>query len=288
VVEKEWWKPAIAEFVGVFALVYIGAGSIVMSQLMGMGSGPAQLVLVALAHGLAIGVMVTAVAHISGAHFNPAVTVGALFTRKIKTDLGIIYLAFQLLGGAFGALLLVASLPAAFDGPSGTEYVANLGTPGIQTVTTAQAVFIEAILTFFLVFVIFGVAVDPKNNNGFKAAGGLAIGLTVAMDVLMGGPLTGAAMNPARAFGPALVAGHWADHLVYWAGPLLGGILAALVYDTVFMGQKEAPPTHPDSKMPRDEAPAGEASKGGEHTPEPQPGMTPGGHDPTSLDDPRS
>ncbi|HLE48058.1 MAG TPA: aquaporin, partial [Candidatus Thermoplasmatota archaeon] len=179
----------MAEFVGVFALVYIGAGSIVAT-----GGGEQNLVAIALAHGLAIAVMVTALGHISGGHFNPAVTVAVLFTKRISWELGLLYIIFQLLGGIFGSFLLVSSFP-------GNEWeLVHLGTPQPSSAITApNAVIIEAILTFFLVFVIFGVAIDGRNL--MKALGGFAIGLTITADILMGGPLTGAAMNPARAFG---------------------------------------------------------------------------------------
>lgn len=290
--EEAWWKPVIAEFVGVFALVYIGAGSIVMADMFGWSNlGSQTLLVVALAHGLAIGVMVTAIGHISGGHINPAVTVAALFTKKIKADLGILYIIFQLLGGAFGAFLLSVSLPA------DAWQAVGLGTPALNaSITTAQGVFIEAVLTFFLVFVVFGAGIDPNNRNGFKAAGGLAIGLTVSMDILMGGPLTGAAMNPARAFGPALVAMQWTQHLVYWAGPLLGGILAGLLYDSAFLAtREEAEGPGTEEPVPAEPAETGKATAppkeegGGEDlgTLEPEPDTTPGGHDPTSLDDPK-
>jgi aquaporin Z len=283
---QEWWRPCIAEFIGVFALVYIGAGSIVMTSYMGWAAqGAPTLLVIALAHGLAIAVMVTAVGHISGGHFNPAVTVAALFTKKIELDLGMLYILFQLLGGVFGAGLLVVSLDTVAWEP------VALGTPALGNVTAAQGVFIEAALTFFLVFVIFGAGIDPNNRNGFKAAGGLAIGLTVTMDILMGGPLTGAAMNPARAFGPALVARAWDDQLIYWAGPLIGGILAGLLYDSAFLSRADGaePPEPPEpvaaeGARPSPPGPAGGASQ----TWEPGPDTTPGGHDPTSLDDPRS
>lgn len=221
---QDWWKPCIAEFVGTFALVFAGAGAIV-------ASGGGNLVAVALAHGLAIAVMVTALGHISGGHFNPAVTTAALFTKKIKLEMGLLYIIFQLLGAVFGAFLLVASFPDSL------WRAVELGTPqvraGLGGITSANAVVIEAILTFFLVFVIFGTVIDERNH--MRPVAGLAIGFTITMDILMGGPLTGAAMNPARAFGPALISQTWDDQLIYWIGPLLGGIIAGLVYDNAFL-----------------------------------------------------
>lgn len=233
---QDWWKPCIAEFVGAFALTFVGAGAIVATQ-------GGDLVAIAFAHGLAIAVMVTAVGHISGGHFNPAVTIATMFTKKIGVELGLLYIIFQLLGSIFGAFLLVASFPDNLYQP------VALGTPMVAAAITApNAVVIEAILTFFLVFVIFGTAIDARNH--MKALAGMAIGLTVTLDILMGGPLTGAAMNPARAFGTALISRSFDNHLVYWIGPILGGIIAGLVYDNAFLAaprpqETEKPPAVP-------------------------------------------
>lgn len=176
--------------------------------------------------------MITALGHISGGHFNPAVTIAALFTKKIGNELGLLYIISQLLGGIFGAFLLMTAAPDSLWRP------VDLGTPAVSSfITASNAVVIEAVLTFFLVFVIFGVAIDPRNQ--MKPVAGLAIGLTITLGVLMGGPLTGAAMNPARAFGPALLSLSWGDHLVYWIGPILGGVIAGLAYDAAFL-QKPA------------------------------------------------
>lgn len=226
-------QKALAEFVGTFALVFIGAGSIVTAVAVAP-EGFAGLVTIGLAHGLAIAVMVTAVGHVSGGHFNPAVTFGALLTAKIRIGDAIVYWASQLLAGIVAAGLLRAALPS-----DAWEPVA-LGVPAvnIDVISSGQAVLIEAILTFLLVWVIFGAAIDPDST--FKPAAGLAIGFTVMMDIMMGGPLTGAAMNPARALGPALMGGGWALHWVYWLGPLVGGGLAAVVYDQVVLRRRPA------------------------------------------------
>lgn len=228
---QEWWKPCVAEFVGAFALTFVGAGAIV-------ATGGGNLVAIALAHGLAIAVMVTALGHISGGHFNPAVTVAALFTKRIQPEMGFLYIMFQLFGSAFGAFLLMA-------GTGDLWRATTLGTPQVSAAITApNAVVIEAVLTFFLVFVVFGAAIDGR--NAMKPVAGLAIGFTVAMDILMGGPLTGAAMNPARAFGTALFSRTWDDQVVYWVGPILGGILAGVVYDTAFLQKsKKDMPSEP-------------------------------------------
>jgi aquaporin Z len=227
---QEWWKPCLAEFIGTFALIFVGAGSVV-------ATAGGNLVAIALAHGLTIAVMVTALAHVSGGHFNPAVTLAMLFTKKIQVELGLLYIIFQLLGAVFGAFLLVACFQ------ENAWRAVQLGTPAVQGTTSSNAVVIEAVMTFFLVIVIFGAAVDARNTV-FKGVAGLAIGLTITADILVGGPLTGAALNPARAFGPALISRHWNGHLIYWIGPIIGAVIAALVYDTAFLPKtkKESPP----------------------------------------------
>lgn len=220
-----------AEFVGTFTLIFIGAGSIVALAAGLEGSG---LITVALAHGLAIGVMVSAVGHVSGGHFNPAVTIGAWITRKISLGDGAAYIAAQLAGGGAGALLLRVSTPAE------AWRAMDLGTPQVAGVGPGQAVVIEATLTFFLVWVIFATAVDPE--GAFGKVAGLAIGFTIAMGIMMGGPFTGAAMNPARALGPALVSGAWGGQWVYWVGPIAGGVMAAALYDLVILRRREPTP----------------------------------------------
>jgi MIP family channel proteins len=207
-------KQCVAEFIGTFTLIFIGVGAIYNNTL-GNGVG---LLGVALAHGLAIAVMVSATGGISGGQLNPAVSFGLLVGGKMDLQRTLAYWAAQLAGATVAAVLCACLI--------GTKAVSN-GTPdlGIGT-SVAKGIAIEAALTFFLVFVVYGSAVDSRAPK----IGGLAIGLTVTLDILFGGPLTGAAMNPARTFGPALVSGHWANHLVYWIGPLLGGGVAGLVY----------------------------------------------------------
>ncbi len=213
-------KPCLAEFVGTFTLIFVGVGAI-YQQAQGAGGG---LLAVALAHGLAIAVMVSATGSISGGHLNPAVTFGLLIGGKIDLSKTVAYWVAQLAGGSAAGFLLLGLLPGGAE--AAAKIVAN-GTPDLGAgVSVAQAIGIEAVLTFFLVFVVYGTAVDARAPK----IGGLAIGLTVALDILFGGPLTGAAMNPARTFGPALASGHWNHHLVYWVGPLLGGAAAGLVY----------------------------------------------------------
>jgi MIP family channel proteins len=220
----------VAEFVGAFTLIFIGAGSIVAANLIHDPS----LIGVAIAHGLAIAIMVSALGHISGGHFNPAVTFGFLVTRRIKPQIAVVYWLAQLAGAALAALLLQQLLPRA-----PTEAV-KLGVPAVGGGVNGGAAFgLEAIFTFFLVWVVFATAVDPRGT--FKSIAGLAIGLTLTMDILFGGPFTGAAMNPARAFGPQLVGNHWTNGWVWYAGPLLGGAVAAMMYELLYL----RPPPEP-------------------------------------------
>ena len=219
-------RKLIAESLGAFTLIFVGAGSIIVSA----GTTQANNLLpIALAHGLAIGLMFVALSQISGAHFNPAVTIGFWVTRRIETILGVAYIIAQLAGAIIAALLLASLLPEA------QREIVSLGTPALGPDTTAlQGVVIEAILTFFLVTLIFGsavAAVPPK-------LAGLGIGLAITMDWLMAGPLTGAALNPARAFGPALVDQTWGDHLVWWIGPIIGAVAGALVYHYLFLEEE--------------------------------------------------
>jgi len=214
-------KQCVAEFVGTFALIFIGVGVIANNANLTSNAG---LLAVALAHGLTIAVMVSATGAISGGHLNPAVTFGLWVGAKIDSKRAAAYWIAQLSGAVIAAAMVAVLLNSA-DTP-GKELVIK-GTPAMGKGATAlQSIGIEAVLTFFLVFVVYGSAVDVRAPK----IGGLAIGLTVALDILFGGPFTGAAMNPARTFGPALVGGLWANHYVYWVGPLLGGALAGLVY----------------------------------------------------------
>jgi MIP family channel proteins len=215
----------IGEFVGTFALIFIGAGSIVTDSLT---KGKVGLVGIAAAHGLVLSVMVSAIGHVSGAHFNPAVTVAFLLARKITASLAGLYVATQLIAAVAGGLLLRAIFASEVWQP------VHLGTPGLGEGTGfATGVLLEAVLTFFLVFAIFGIAVDPRGP--FKGIAGFGIGLVLAFDILVGGPLTGASMNPARTFGPAVASGFWDNHLVYWFGPLLGAATAGLLYGYVLL-----------------------------------------------------
>jgi MIP family channel proteins len=219
-------KKCVAEFIGTFALIFIGVGAI-NNNLPAAGVG---LLGVALAHGLTIGVMVSATGGISGGHLNPAVTFGLLIGGKISLMDAIAYWIAQLAGGSAAGFLLVALF-----GASGVAIVAA-GTPDLgKDVPQGAGIIVEAVLTFFLVFVVYGSAVDVRSPK----IGGLAIGGTIALDILFGGPLTGGSMNPARTFGPALASGHWNHHIVYWAGPMLGGAVAGLIYGQFLIKQNK-------------------------------------------------
>ncbi len=215
------WRKLVAEAVGTFTLIFVGAGSIILGG---------SLVAVALAHGLAIAVMVSVLGHISGGVFNPALTLGLWVTRRLGHLDTVAYIGSQLAGAALGALALMMLYPEALREAS------NLGTPLLGSgVSFAQGVGIEALLTVFLMLAVFGTALDRRGPR----LGGFGIGFVITMDVLAGGPLTGAAMNPARALGPALLDGTWNDHLIYWIGPIIGAVLAALLYHFVFMDEQQ-------------------------------------------------
>jgi aquaporin TIP len=221
-------KQCVAEFIGTFALIFIGVG--VIANHSGL-DGNAGLLAVAFAHGLTIAVMVAATAGISGGHLNPAVTFALFVGGKINLRRAIPYMGAQIVGAIVAAWLVMVLLGSA-DVP-GKDLVFK-GTPAVgKGPTVLQSIGIEAVLTFFLVFVIYGAAVDPRGGY----LGPLMIGLTVALDIMFGGPFTGAAMNPARTFGPAVIGGQWANHVVYWVGPLLGGGLAGLVYGRFLIKQ---------------------------------------------------
>jgi aquaporin Z len=223
-VQGDHLRRGIAEFIGAFTLVFIGAGAIMV------GSG--GLIGVAVATGLAIALMVTAFGHISGGHFNPAVTLGFFVTRRITLGLAGVYWLMQFGGAIIASLLLWWIFPAEAIAP------ARLGAPLLHPSIGSGAGFaLEAIMTFFLVITVFATAVDDR--GAFKAVAGFGIGLVITMDILCGGPLTGAAMNPARAFGPELVYNVWESYTwIYYAGPFVGAILAAVLYELLYLQPK--------------------------------------------------
>jgi MIP family channel proteins len=216
-----------AEFLGTFALVFFGAGSICADRHL-QTSGGIGLLGIALAHGLAMAIMVSALGHISGGHFNPAISIGFWVTKRIGTLDAFLYWAAQLLGGIAAAFLLKAVIP------DETWRAVSLGTPALlRDFPALSAIVLEAVASFFLVLVFFATAVDDRGT--FRAIAGFGIGLTITLGILVIGPFTGAAMNPARAFGPALASNHWTNWGIYWIGPLAGGFLAGLLYNSLYL-----------------------------------------------------
>lgn len=218
-------RAAIAEVVATFALVFIGAGAAITS---GFGL---DLTGVALAHGLVLAAMISITARVGGGMVNPAVSIGLWVAGRLSSARTLVAITAQLLGAVAAALLLRSLVPeAAFSSASG-------GTPGIaSTVATGKAIVVEAVCTFFLVFAVFGTVIDERPMLG--TAAGFTIGSVYAFGILAFGPFTGAAMNPARWLGPALASGVWDDWYVWLVGPVSGGIIAAVLYSTVFLRER--------------------------------------------------
>ena len=221
----EGMKSYVAEFLGTFALVFIGGGVVLINAVTSntITGGVIGMLGVALAHGLVLMSMIYALGHISGGHFNPAVTIAMFATKRMDIKETVKYIIAQLFGAAIAGFLLGIIL---FQLPKPLLY----GFP--TSLPFGVAVLTEAILTFFLVLTVFGTAVDNKAQKGVH---GLAIGLVLTFDILFGGSLTGPAMNPARTFGPALVSGVWSTQAVYWIGPIIGGLVAAFIYEYLFL-----------------------------------------------------
>lgn len=228
-------RAAAAEFIATGLFVFVGTGTVVVVQATLINPGSA-LIAIALAHGIAIAVFVAAVARFSGGHLNPAVTFAAALTGKLKVSTACLYVAAQLVAAILAVLLLKGIIAGPMEGALGAHGL-NLGLLDDQIGDGAGAgLLLEAVLTFALVFVVFATAIDPKGPTHLAP---IAIGLVFMVDQFIGVPLTGASMNPARSFGPAIVANVWTDHWVYWLGPLIGGGLAALVYQFVFLEGEE-------------------------------------------------
>ncbi|HEX2194772.1 MAG TPA: aquaporin [Candidatus Limnocylindria bacterium] len=218
----------VAEAVGTFLFFFVGAGAVVLTAY--QPDGVQGLVGVALAHGLALAVLVSAFGAISGAHFNPAVTVAVRLAGRIEWSSAVLYVVAQLVGAVAAGF----ALRAVFPEPAWSA--TSIGTPALgEGIGIGAGIAVEAILTVVLVLAVFGTAIDARAPR----LGGMAIGLAVAADILMGGPLTGAAMNPARWFGPAVASGSFENWYVWWVGPLLGAIVAAVLYRYVFEGEAE-------------------------------------------------
>jgi len=244
-------RQVAAEFIATGLFVFIGTGSVVVANAVFVASGQSPppipnagfVIAVALAHGLAILLAVAATAHISGGYINPAVTFSAALTGKLKVSTAALFIGGQCVAAIMACLLLKAIIAGPME--------MGLGAHGISVFNPATGagllddqigngagagLLTEIVLTFALVFVVFATAMDPK---GPKHLAPIAIGLVIMADSLVGIPLTGASMNPARSFGPAVVANVWTDHWIYWLGPLIGGSLAAIIYEFVFMDHEE-------------------------------------------------
>jgi aquaporin Z len=218
-------KAAVAEFIGTFALIFFGAGTVI-------ATGNGDLLAIAFATGLTIAIMVSLMAHISGGVFNPAIQVALWVTGRVSTMRSGVFVAAQLGGAIAAAALLKYFSPApAFDSVAG-------GTPAVMSgYAIGKAVLVEAVATFFLVWAVFATMIDDRGP--FAKTAGFTIGFVITIDILAIGGLTGAAMNPARWFGPALITGTWSNWWVYIVGPLAGGIIAGVAYWSLYLQGKE-------------------------------------------------
>ncbi|XP_031114271.1 aquaporin TIP4-1 [Ipomoea triloba] len=219
----------IVEFICTFLFVFTGVGAAMATDQL-QGNALVGLFFVAMAHALVVGVMISAGLRISGAHLNPAVTLGLLMGGNITVIRSLLYLIDQLLASVAACALL-------------TYLTGGLTTPAhtlASGVGYGQGVIMEIILTFSLLFTVYATIVDPKKGN-LEGLGPLLTGLVVGANIMAGGSFSGASMNPARSFGPALVSGNWSDHWVYWVGPLIGGGLAGFIYDTFFIVRTHVP-----------------------------------------------
>ena len=227
------YKKYMAEFVGTFALVFIAAGSVCadfyLRQAGGQGLG---LLGISIAFGIVVIAVIYATSYVSGSHVNPAVTVSFWITKRMEPNTAIMYILSQIAGASLAGLALKTLFPDAAK----TVY---LGTcvlaPGVSI---ARGVLMEFIISFLLIFTIYGTLVDKRASAGFA---GIAVGLVVLFGAMIGGTISGGAMNPARVFGPALASGQFTHHYVWWLGPILGGIAAGFVYDKLFAEKRGKP-----------------------------------------------
>jgi len=222
----------IAEFIGTFVLVFFGSVSVtIFFPITGLASPAATFIGIALATGLILMVMVYAIGSISGCHINPAVTITAVALGKLELDDGIAYVIAQVIGATFAGLTHKLILPGngaltGFGSPYPSAYIGQ---------SDAVAVVVELIITFFLMFSMYAVL---YTNNVPVGASGLLIGMTLTADILIAGPLTGGAANPARALGPAIASGSFGSLWVYWVGPIVGALLAGFVYQSLLTPKK--------------------------------------------------
>jgi aquaporin TIP len=234
---EKWGAPLIAEAIGTFGLVFFGVGSIIMTA-------NGDLVAIALANGLAIAVLVLATGHISGGLFNPALTIGLWVTKRMQRDVMLAYIGVQIAGAVIAALALKAIFPSAAND------AVSLGVPAVgDGYTVGAALLAEIITTFFLMYAVMGNAVDPRGKGPVY---GLGIGLVVTASIFATGAVSGAAMNPARWFGPALIQNVYGDWWIWIVGPIIGAVVAALLYEYIYLAA--VPPLDPN-EPPRSEGP---------------------------------
>ncbi|MHC4268100.1 MAG: MIP/aquaporin family protein [Planctomycetota bacterium] len=219
-------KKYLSELLGTFALVFVGSGCVCADYyLVKTGSQGFGLMGIAVAFGFVVVAVVYSLGYISGAHINPAVTISMIVTKRMKANIGLMYIISQITGAAFAGYLLKLLFPEALSS-------VFLGTCVLgSNVTVIQAVIMEAVITFLLVFVVYATVIDKRAT---PALSGLAIGFVVLFGVMVGGTISGGAMNPARVFGPAIASGHFANHYVWWIGPVIGGVFAGFCYDMFF------------------------------------------------------
>jgi len=243
------WRGAIAELFATGLFVFIGTGAVVGALASGVAGAagaaapsPAFVIAVAIAHGLGILIAVSATASISGGFINPAVTFAAMMTGRLKVSTGLLFGLAQCVGAVLAVLLLKAVIAGPYEAGLGVHTLNKTILENQVGNGAGAGLLVEAVLTFALVFVVFATAIDPRGPKHLAPA---AIGLVIMADHFIGVPLTGASMNPARSFGPAVVANMWTDHWVYWLGPLIGAGVAALVYEFVFMQREDEPVAAP-------------------------------------------
>ncbi|XP_062308541.1 aquaporin-4 isoform X2 [Osmerus eperlanus] len=227
---QEFWRCVGAEFLAMLIFVLLSLGSTINWAAGEESPPPPDLVLISLCFGLSIATLVQCFGHISGAHINPAVTAAMVVTRRLSLAKAVFYLVGQCLGAVVGAAVLYGVTPASVRGGMGVTTVN-------ADISVGHALVVELFITFELVFTVFATC-DPKRDD-LRGSSGLAIGLAVCIGHLFAIPYTGASMNPARSFGPAMVTWSWENHWVYWVGPVLGGVLAAGLYDYLFCPDPE-------------------------------------------------
>lgn len=226
------YKKYLAEFVGAFALVFIAAGSVCadfyLRQAGGQGLG---LLGISIAYGVVVIAVIYATSYVSGSHVNPAVTISFWITKRMDPNTAIMYIISQIAGATLAGLALKVLFPDALR----TVYLGtSILAPGVSV---ARGVLMEFIISFLLIFTIYGTLVDRRASSGFA---GVAVGLVVLFGAMIGGTISGGAMNPARVFGPAIASGQFTHHYVWWIGPILGGIAAGFVYDKLFADSRKS------------------------------------------------